>query len=334
MNFRLLFLALFILSCSGNKNEKIQIQGKIFGTYYRVLTYGETSKVESLREEIDQYLSHLNMIYSTYDPNSELSKLNKYREENSIGVSALLYDVIKVSQSIYKQTQGYFDITVGPIVNAWGFGPNGVQKKPTDKEIEKLSAFVGFDKLKVLKNQEVLKTNSNIYIDLSAIAKGYAVDMLALYLQEKGYKNLLVEIGGEIRTIGKKLNGSGFKVGIEKPELNQTGKIVSIVELSDMSMATSGSYRNFKKYQDKVFSHTIDPITKKPALNNVISVTVIHEECALADAYATAFMAMGAKKSLEFANNNKLGIYILMKNGEKVDILQSNYFPENMKKLK
>lgn len=328
-----LFMVLGIfLSCEKDELNEYNINGKIFGTYYRVKGYSSKNIEEvKLKKEIDQYLTYLNLIFSTYEKDSELSKLNRYFDNRKIGLSQELYDVLKMSKNIFDETNGYFDITVGPIVNAWGFGPNGVQKKPSDEEINALSKYVGMNKLKLFSELEIQKELPSVYIDLSAIAKGYAVDILADFLKQKSFKSVLVEIGGEVRAIGRKPNNKKFRVGIEKPEEKQTGAIMNVVALDNMSLATSGSYRNFKKYQDKVFSHTIDPKTYKPAMNNVISVSVLHKSCALADAYATAFMAMGAEKSLEFANNNKLGIYILVKNNEKIDILVSNYFPQKGK---
>lgn len=328
MRIYLLIMFIFITSCN-KSDELIKLQGQIFGTYYSVVLHGKDIDQKILKEEIDQFLRGQDYIFSTYKEDSELSKLNSYKDQKKVGLSGELYNVLKLSQKIFEETSGYFDVTVGPIVNAWGFGPDGVQNKPTEEEISKLSQFVGMDKIKLFDNGDIKKLNPNIYIDLSAIAKGYAVDQLLIYLERKGFKGGLVEIGGEVRTFGTKPKGETFKVGIEKPEFNQSGNLVNVVELKDMAMATSGSYRNFKKYQDTFFSHTIDPIQKKPANNNMISVTVLHNNCTHADAYATAFMVMGAEKSLEFANNKGLGIYILVKNGEKIDILTSDYFPKN-----
>ena len=319
-------LALSFIACE--KKEEVRIQGKIFGTYYSVLAYTDKEvNQEDLKLKIDQFLSRLDYIYSTYKKESELSKLNNFRSGEKVAISADLFKVIKISQEVAHETGGYFDITVGPIVNAWGFGPNGVQKKPSDEEIKLLSQYVGMDKLVLFDEGDLQKANNNIYIDLSAIAKGHAVDELLDYLKSQDFKSAMVEIGGEVKAYGKKSDGKSFRIGIEKPSEVQSGKIMSVVKLDNKAMATSGSYRNYKKYQDKVFSHTINPITKRPAENKVISVTVLHESCAFADAYATAMMAMGAKKSLEFANNKGLAVYILMKNGEKIDILTSNNYP-------
>lgn len=330
-NFVLLALTFCLLACK-EEATLLKMQGKIFGTYYSLVLHGKEVDKEKLNKEVDQFLRGLDYIFSTYKEDSELSRLNKLDSIERVGLSGELFNVLNISQNIFKETNGYFDVTVGPIVNAWGFGPDGVQNKPSDEEIKKLSQFVGMDKIELFKNGDIKKSNSNIYIDLSAIAKGYAVDQLLLYLEQKGFKGGLVEIGGEVRTFGTKPKGETFKVGIEKPEFNQSGNLINVVELKDMAMATSGSYRNFKKYQDKFFSHTIDPIAKKPANNNMISVTVLHNNCTFADAYATAFMVMGAEKSLEFANNKGLGIYILVKNGENIDILTSDYFPKKGQK--
>jgi thiamine biosynthesis lipoprotein len=327
--FLLIFILVWATACNNSGLKEYSFSGKIFGTYYRVKGFSEKDfEHDKLKKEIDQYLTYLNLIFSTYEKDSELSKLNRYFDKRRVGLSQELYDVLKMSFDIYQETNGYFDVTVGPIVNAWGFGPDGVQKKPSENEISKLSTYVGMDKVTLFPELAIQKALPNTYIDLSAIAKGYAVDKLADFLQQKSFKSLIVEIGGEVKAIGVKEQNQKYKVGIEKPELAQTGAIINVVALKDMSLATSGSYRNYKKYQDKIFSHTIDPKTFRPAMNKVISVSVLHESCAKADAYATAFMAMGAKKSLEFANNNELGIYIIVKNEDKIDILTSNYFPK------
>jgi thiamine biosynthesis lipoprotein len=331
--FRLILILFISVGCQKDGLKEYSLSGEIFGTYYRVKGYSKKDlNQEQLKKEIDQYLSYLDLIFSTYKSDSELSKLNIYLNDQEVAIGQELYEVLKISRDIFKETKGYFDITVGPIVNAWGFGPDGVQKQPIDDEIKRLSNFVGMDKLKISSNQTVLKREPKLYIDLSAIAKGYAVDKLAKLLEEKYFKSFIVEIGGEVKAIGLKDDKSKFRVGIERPEIKQTGSIMQVVELQNKSLATSGSYRNFKKYQDQVFSHTINPLTFKPAMNKVISVSVLHESCTMADAYATAFMAMGAEKSLEFANNKDLAIYILMKNGEKIDILTSNNFPIKVKK--
>tara|TARA_B100001971_G_scaffold215182_1_gene259137 strand:- start:83081 stop:84067 length:987 start_codon:yes stop_codon:yes gene_type:complete len=327
MKYILIYFSLFLtLSCQND--HEIRLKGKIFGTYYSVITYGKEKEPEVLRKEIDQLLTRLDYIYSTYKSDSELSKLNNFHSEDTIGLTSELFNVLKISEEVYQDTDGFFDVTVGPIVNAWGFGPDGVQKRPSEKELKILSQLVGMDKIKLFDNGDIKKINKNIYIDLSAIAKGHAVDEVSEYLKRSEFKSALVEIGGEVRAYGKKPDGTDFRIGIEKPSEVQSGEIVNVVALDNMSLATSGSYRNYKKYQDKVFSHTIDPKTKKPAQNKVISVTVVHEKCVYADAYATALMAMGAKKALEFANNKGLGIYILVKNGEKIDTLTSNSFPK------
>lgn len=324
----LLPILVFFIAC--NKDSELRLKGEIFGTYYSVLAYSDKEDLDNkeLKREIDQYLSRLDYIYSTYKKDSDLSKLNSYRSIEKVAISAELYSVLKLSKEIYEETDGYFDVTVGPIVNAWGFGPEGKQKKPTEKEIEMLSQFIGMDKLTLFENGDIKKQNDGIYVDLSAIAKGLAVDKLLLFIKEKGFKSALVEIGGEVRAFGKKADNKSFRIGIEKPNEVQSGEIINIVELNDMAMATSGSYRNYKKYQEQVFSHTIDPKTKKPAMNKVISVTVLHKECAYADAYATGLMAMGTQKALEFANNKGLAVYILVKKGEIIDIVTSKTFPK------
>lgn len=319
--------SLFLVSCLNSSND-INIRGSIFGTYY--LVKGHTDKeidLKLLQRDIDNYLNYLNMIFSTYDNDSELSKLNQLSTIEPIRVSFELKEVLLASKKLYEQTKGYFDVTVGPIVNAYGFGPIKVKSKPSAESIKEISKLIGSDKFNIDKSGLFKKSIPSLYIDLSAIAKGYAVDKLLEFLvSEKKIKNVLVEIGGEVKAVGKKQDGSSFRVGIEKPSLQQEGKIIKAIELENLSMATSGNYRNIRTFDDLTVSHTIDPLSKEPVKTDIVSATVLHESCMMADAYATALMAMGSKKALEFSNQYKIQSFIIVKNEDKLDIMSSDTF--------
>lgn len=310
-----------LISCTGEK-KLIKVQGETMGTYYKVVTYG-TESSKDLKEDIDKFLRLFNDVFSTYIPSSEISKINK-SELESFMVTDSMNKILELSLDISTKSNGYFDITVGPLVNAWGFGPDGKRKIPTNDEIKELLKSIGYSKLKHKDGR--LDRPKGMYLDLSAIAKGFGVDELVKFLEFKGHGNLLVEIGGEVRTRGKKQDGSLWKVGIEGPSEKLGKKLSKVLQLDNLSMATSGSYRNYKKYGDDIFHHTIDPKTGKPANHQTISVSIVSEYCADADAWATALMSMGVEKGIELANKMDLLAYFQYKEGSEVKVISSNKF--------
>jgi len=322
---RLLIVLLLAISCSSNKKELITINGETMGTYYRIKLYSSEDSVK-IKKSVDKFLVLFNNIFSTYIPDSEISRINKSKFDKS-KLSKSLNKLMALSLEISKQSRGYFDPTVGPLVNAWGFGPDGKAKKPTTEEIEELKGRIGYQLLK-LKDNWLRKEVGNMYIDLSAVAKGYGVDELVQFLEYQGYTNLLVEIGGEVRTRGKKASGDLWRVGIEGPSNGLGSKIAKVVSLNNMSMATSGSYRNFLKYGDEIFNHTIDVKSGRPVNHKTISVSVIHEYCTDADAWATAFMGMGAKKALKLADELSIGAFIQYKEAGKIKKIMTKTFKE------
>lgn len=325
----LFILSFLLLTISCNSEKKlVKVQGNTMGTYYKVTTYSEKSS-EELKKEIDKFLKFFNLVFSTYIEESEISKINNSKFDK-IKISDTMNKALDISNEISLKTKGYFDITVGPLVNAWGFGPDGKQKQPTDKEIAKLLSYIGHHKIKV-EDGRLVKEHIETYIDMSAMAKGLGVDELVKYLEFGGHSDLLVEIGGEVRARGKKSDGSIWRIGIEGPSENLGSKIIQVVELNNLSLATSGSYRNFIKYGDKVFQHTIDPKTGYPAEHKTISVSVITEYCADADAWATALMSMGIEKGLELANRNEIKALFQIKDGNDVKIVKTKEFQKLFK---
>lgn len=297
------------------------------GTYFRVKIAAELQEDRaSLQKAIEDRLAQLNAVFSTYAKDSELSHLNQAEAFKELEISKEMNEVLSLSKDVSTKSEGYFDVTVGPLVNAWGFGPGGRQKRPLDPEIKKLQEKVGMDLFEIRNAKKFIKTKKELYIDLSAVAKGYAVDKVLEMLEGKGYRSVLVEVGGEVRVLGKKPDGSDWLIGIEKPSEKLGTGIQAVVKLFDMAMATSGSYRNYVKYGDDVFSHTINPVSGRPARNNVISVTVLAPTCALADAYATAFLAMGHEKGLSSAKKLGLPAYFIVKKGERTAILMTESF--------
>ena len=318
--FLLLSLTLFT-SCFSEK-KLIQIQGETMGTYYKVTTYGTETNAE-LKEDIDTFLRLFNNVFSTYISSSEISKINQSKFEK-IKLSDSMNKIMQLSMDISAKSLGYFDISVGPLVNAWGFGPDGKKKEPSTEEIKNLLTHTGFSKITV--DDKWIERPIGMYLDLSAIAKGFGVDELVKFLEFRGHGQLLVEIGGEVRTRGKKQDGASWKVGIEGPGKKRGEKLVKVVALVDKSMATSGSYRNYLKYGDKVFNHTINPKTGRPIEHKTLSVSVITDYCADADAWATALMSMGHKKALDLANKLDLSVFIQYKENDQIKTVQSKSF--------
>jgi thiamine biosynthesis lipoprotein len=320
-----IFIMLTLFSCLSEKEKLVHITGNTMGTYYSVKVVGSNIVIEDLKIQVDGLLKEVNNVFSTYIDDSELSRLNKNQSLTPIKITPVLADVLKLSKEIYKSSDGAFDVTVGPLVNMWGFGPDKIIERPTDEEIKKKMKAIGSDNFKIIEDS-IVKSKENLYIDLSAIAKGQAVDDVALVLANKGFKSFLVEIGGEVRAQGQKPDGSKWRVGIEKPSKQLGQAIQKVVVLDKMSIATSGGYRNYLKYGDEVFSHTINPKTGTPVEHKLVSVSVLNENCAVADAWATAFMVLGAEKGLDIANRLGLKAYFLVKTDEGFKEIQSSLF--------
>ena len=328
---KLLLLFLFTLvSCSSKNTSLVTVEGRTMGTYYRIKTYTDKSQVD-VKKDADKFLKLFNNIFSTYIPTSEISKLNKAKFDR-FKVSRSMGKLLDVSIEIFRKSGGYFDITVGPIVNAWGFGPDGKRKKPTEEEIKEIMKLVGSHNIELKKNFLHL-AKKGIYVDMSAIAKGFGVDELVKHLEYNGHNNFMVEIGGEVRARGQKPDGSIWTVGIEGPSQKLGQKIAKVVKLKNLAMATSGNYRNFLKYGDEIFSHTIDPKTGYPANHKTVSVTVMHEYCADADAWATALMSMGPQKGLDVANKNGLMVLFQVKEEQSVEQISTTAFDKYIKSM-
>ncbi|MFT6070177.1 MAG: thiamine biosynthesis lipoprotein [Bacteriovoracaceae bacterium] len=305
---RILILALsFSLWACQKQDPPSQIVGRTMGTSFSVkYVAGEkTPHIKSLEPKINKILVDLNMEMSTYIKTSEISRFNKSQEvDRPFKISPDFYKTLVLSIEIAEKTTGHFDPTIGPLVNLWGFGPKGLRKVPSPLEIKKAMARVGYDKLTLL-DGSISKSIPNLYLDLSASAKGYGVDLIAAFLEANFVDHYMVEIGGEVKTKGTK-NGSPWRIGIETPSAEKAGEpIHKVLKLNGEAVATSGNYRNFFEDKGKRYGHTIDFRTGRPAENTLASVTVVHDSsCAKADAWATALMTMGATKGLVFAEKN------------------------------
>lgn len=330
-NLILLISFLFLMTSCSSKDEfssPLSIEGRTMGTYYRIKTFGDEDPKE-LKAQVDKFLKLFNFIFSTYIEDSEISVINKDKL-NKIKGSDTFIKLLELSIEISKKSEGSFDVTVGPLVNAWGFGPDGKRKKPTKEQISKLLKSVGYEKISI-KDEFISKSVSDVYIDMSAMAKGFGVDELLKFLDYKGYTNILVEIGGEVRTNGTKAGGKPWVIGIEGPSEKLGTTIQKAIPLKRQAMATSGSYRNYIKYGDEIFNHTINPLTGYPVKHKTISVSVIHDTCAEADAWATAFMSMGAEKGIKLANRSELKVYFQIKEKGKIKTISSRAFDKYLR---
>ena len=264
---------------------------KVFGTFYHVTYQCDSDLTYSINAE----LAKVDASLSPFNKNSIITAVNQNKE---VEINDMFQDVFYLAMQISKETDGAFDITVAPLVNAWGFGfKNGIE--PTSEQVDSLKQIIGYQKV-LLSGGKVTKTDDRVMLDCSAIAKGYGTDVVARLLRSKGITNFMVEIGGEIVTSGVNAENQPWRVGITKPvedPMGTTGEVQSIVKITDKAMATSGNYRNFYYKDGKRYAHTIDPKTGYPVQHNILSATVFAKSCAVADAYATSFMVMGMEKA-------------------------------------
>lgn len=307
----------FFVSCT-HAPQQISISGETMGTTYhiRYVTANPYHSPERVKERVDLVLEQINSQMSTYDPNSELSLFNQRMTTEPVVVSRALETVIHRALQVAEETDGLLDITVGPLVNLWGFGPLGKPEQvPTEEQLAATRAKVGYQHLTV-ENHQVTKAVPDLYVDLSTIAKGYGVDRVAVLLDQMEIKNYLVEIGGEMRMRGSKPGEQPWRIAVEQP-VSLERSVNRIIEPGNNSVATSGDYRNYFEKDGVRYSHIIDPRTGYPIQHNLVSVTVITETCMDADAYATALTVMGPEKALQFANEKGLAVLLVTReNGE------------------
>jgi len=317
----IILLSISITACfpSNNSPEKeVLLQGRTMGTTYNIKVVATPGQVESLNlhDKIDVVLKQVNQEMSTYIPDSEISLFNQSNSDDVFEISSSFARVLKESIRIGELSQGKLDITVGPLVNLWGFGPEQrPDKVPSDSLIATTLARIGLKKLH-LDGNKLSKDIPNLYIDLSATAKGYGVDRVAELIEANGINNYLVEIGGEMRLKGFKRTGELWAIAIEKPILDPSGEqraVHQIVIPKDKAVATSGDYRNYFEADGQRFSHIIDPTTGKPINHNLVSVTVIHSSSMTADGLSTTLMVMGTEQGLKFAVENKLAALFISK---------------------
>ncbi len=306
-------LAFLLAACSDSQSPNAyHLSGNTMGTTFNITIVGEELLEPKL---IYTALDNIESTMSTYRLDSELMQLNSAPINTWLDVSSSLYEVLLISEEISEMTDGAFDITVSPLVNLWGFGPDKRENSavPNSADIHALMPSIGFDYLLIAADREAVLKKAMINLDLSAIAKGYAVDVLSELLEENNISNYLIEIGGEIKTKGHNTEGELWRVAIEAPLRSTLSRnALQIIELNDRSLASSGDYRNFIEIDGRYYSHTIDPASGYPVNHDLASVTVIAESSATADAIATAFSVMGVEKAITLANNRHIPAYFIL----------------------
>jgi thiamine biosynthesis lipoprotein len=323
------------LLLAGCEPKQENLDGKTMGTYYsiRFVPGEETPAVEALQAEIDKRLEQVNDQMSTYRPDSELSRFNASREVNQpFPVSAATTEVVLEALRINRVTDGALDVTVGPLVNLWGFGPEGRPNKvPSAAELALRRVWTGIDKLSVEGNA-LVKSIPELYVDLSSIAKGYGVDVIAQYLQSQHVKNYMVDIGGEVRTRGHNGEKKPWRIAIERPTAGVEQQAHLVIEPGEMSIATSGDYRNYFEHDGVRYSHTIDPSTGKPINHNLVSVTVISPQCMTADGLSTGLNVLGPDRGMALANLMGIPVFMIVKTTNGFEERYSEAFKPYLKK--
>ncbi|MGE5255416.1 MAG: FAD:protein FMN transferase [Hyphomicrobiales bacterium] len=298
---RCFLLAVFILVGCDGRSEHV-ISGRTMGTTYSVtVVTGRFGSIAGLQERIDRRLQEINRSMSPYLPDSEISRFNRFQQTNKeFRISADFLYVMKMADRIYRLSDGAWDGTVNPLVDLWGFGRTGRRDRvPPPGQIAALLGDTGFDKIEIRDSGALVKRRASVTLDLSSIAKGFGVDQVAGVVRAAGFKDFLVEIGGEVITSGVRPDGRSWRVGINRPKAEaRADEIYKVVSLKDQALATSGNYRQFFMQDGKRYSHLINPKTGFPVAHSVVSVSILADNCTLADGLATAIMVMGAESGL------------------------------------
>ena len=295
----------------------VEIHGRTMGTFYGVKVVGDfPGGQQALQTQVDTLLKHYNDEISTYDQNSSLSKFNQQQTTAPFPVSQEMADIVISALRVGQCTQGVLDVTVGPLVNLWGFGPDKRPiKTPTDEQIAAARQRVGIQHLHVdvsADHAALRKDVPNIYVDLSTIGEGFGADKVAEFLESRGVHNYLVEIAGASRSRGVNAKGEQWKLAIQKPT-DELDDVQAIVKPDGRAISTSGSYRNYYELNGQRYSHIIDPATGKPITHRLVSATVITPTALEADGLDTALMVMGPEKAMAFAKQQHLAVYLVIK---------------------
>ena len=323
------FFVLLFAGC-GIQNE-VEFSGKTMGTVYHIkIVTGFFHNTESLKQKIDMKLEEINNSMSTYRKNSEISRFNALgRIGEKFYVSDDFLHVMTVAQNIYQLTGGAWDGTIKPLVNLWGFGNSKNKKRiPSKSEIQAILPDIGFNHIEIFPERYLLKRKASISLDLASIAKGYAVDQIAMLIRTNGIENFLVEIGGEVFASGLRKDGKQWMIGINRPQKDAPyDQVFKVLALQDKAFATSGDYRNYFEIDGRRFSHILDPNHGYPVTNGVVSVSIMSDTCTFADGLATAVMVLGPEKGLKLVNSleNTECLIVVQKNGALTDYFSKGF---------
>lgn len=325
-------LCIFLVGCfSEPAPEVTRLSGMTMGTTYNItlVTAEPIADIAVVQSDINRALAEVNQQMSTYIPDSEINRLKTRPIGEWISVSAPLAEVLEISRWVSEVSAGAFDVTLRPLIDLWGFGPQARQDRiPADDEIEAALQQVGYQYLQLDRQQLRVKRERDVDLDLSAVAKGYGVDVLAQLLEQRGLDNYLVEIGGEMRLKGYNGRGTVWRIAIERPDPGALHSVYQPLSVTDTAVATSGDYRNYFEQNGVRYSHTIDPRTGRPITHNLVSVTVLHPSSAKADALATAFNALGPDKALALANREGIAaLFIIKAEGQLQEVSSEAFKP-------
>ncbi|MBI6117994.1 FAD:protein FMN transferase [Salegentibacter maritimus] len=325
-----LLLIFLLISCKNKAPQANTYTGNALGTSYQVKYF--SSENFNIEKALDSIFEVINVSMSTYRGDSDISRINDTGE--NVEVDVHFKNVFNYSKQIFKESKGYFDPTVGSLVNAYGFGPDKPLNEPNQTVLDSIREFVGFEKINLTETNRIKKENPRIFIDFNAIAKGYTIDVIAEYLDANNVENYLIELGGELVAKGQNLEReSPWMVAIDNPEQTDAERTLqTVLALKNRAMATSGNYRKFRidSLTGNRYVHTINPLNGKAEKSNLLSASVLAENCTLADGYATAFMALGYEKSLEMLEElDNVDVYfIYVDDAKSIRVFTSNGFEE------
>jgi thiamine biosynthesis lipoprotein len=320
-------LAALLAACAEPPPEQVRLTGATMGTRYNItwMAHRDDPSPEEVHVGVEAVLEDVDASMSTWRKDSEISHFNSSEPGDWFRVSAAFADVFEMARAVSASTGGAYDVTVGPLVDLWGFGAAGrgatgigldmEDSVPESAAIDAALARVGQQRIEFDRQLPALRKPAAMAIDFSSIAKGYGVDRIAEWLEAQGINRYLVEVGGEIRVAGTNPRNLPWRIAVEEPN-SITREVVATVRLEDAAIATSGDYRNFFEVDGQRYSHTIDPRTGRPVRHDLVSVTVIHPSATMADAWATALTVLGAEKAMELARSEELAVYLISRDGD------------------
>ncbi len=333
---------LLLLACSEkNENSELLIRGETMGTTYSVRidlspsAASRSAEVEKeLKRALEEELHRINMIFSTWEENSEISRFNRHPAGTPFSASREFLELLDLSREIHRETNGKFDPTLGPLIELWGFGKSTGLTWPAPEEIRKARESVGFSRIR-LTHHTAQRDHPRLQLNLSAVAKGYGVDRLYALLRKRGYSSVLVEVGGEIRAGLPPRRAESWKIGVERPHYDGERELFGVLEIRELSVATSGDYRNFFMHENRRYSHILDPTTGKPVTTGIVSVTVLGPSCARADALATSLMVLPPGRGTALLKKEKgyEGLILVEEPGGKLREYSTAGFHDYFKRL-